>query len=265
MACGPLAAGDLLSNPSATAAGSAETPAGLRRRPSRQAAPHGRLYGEAVVLQMDVSSLARTSHRPRTGSQLIRGIMMPELPIRGRWAGLLAVLGLALAPRTSGSEDIAGKYKVAGTAHVAISPFPTQDYPGEMTATLSKSSAPDAFSLRLEARGYACTLRIRGASDGSLYFPDGAICPFDVSQPDARGHVNAQLRAGRGRVVGTRLEMDLQFEVSGSIQVWIPSRTIRVLGAEFQTPATWAPTAPVRGTAAASGSGARQHPDPSAL
>ena len=189
---------------------------------------------------------------------------MPRLAIRRRWAGLLAVLGLGFAPRTSASEHIAGKYKVAGKAHIAISPFPTHDYPGEMTATLSRSSAPNAFALRLEARGYACTLQIRGARDGSLHFPDEATCPFDVSQPDARGHVNAHLRAARARVVGTRLEMDLQFEVSGSIQVRIPSRTIRVLGAEFQTPATWAPTAPVRGTAAANGSGAREQPDPTA-
>jgi hypothetical protein len=227
-----------------------------------------RLYGAAVVRKVDVSSSAEFTNGASRVSLLknrrsvdSRSPML-RLATRERWAGLLAVLGLWLAPRTSGSEDIAGEYKVAGTAHVAISPFPTHDYPGEMAATLSRSSAPDAFSLRLKARGYACTLQIRVTSDGSLHFPDGATCPFDVSQPDARGHVNAQLRAARARIVGTRLEMDLRFEVNGSIQLRIPSRTIRVLGAEFQTPATWAPTAPVRGTAAANGSGARQHPDP---
>ena len=208
--------------------------------------------------------LAPVRTRSLAPKQQRRVSWTPFAPSRRRWAGLVAVLGLAFAPRTSRSEDIAGTYKVTGTAHVAISPFPTHDYPGEMTATLSRSAAPDAFALRLEARGYACTLQIRGASDGSLHFPDGATCPFDVSQPDARGHVNAQLRAARARVVGTRLEMDLQFEVNGSIQVRIPSRTIRVLGAELPTPATWAPTAPVRGTAAAYGSGAREHPVPSA-
>jgi hypothetical protein len=230
--------------------------------PGRPPAP------EAVVRKVDVQ-LSRVHERcltrllAREGRSVDSRSPMLGLAIPGRSAGLLALLGLGLAPPTSGSEDIAGKYKVAGTAHVAISPFPTHDYPGEMSATLSRSSAPDAFSLRLEARGYACTLQIRVTSDGLLHFPDGATCPFDVSQPDARGHVNAQLRAARGRIVGTRLEMELRFEVNGSIQLRIPSRTIRVLGAEFQTPATWAPTAPVRGTAAANGSGARQHPDPS--
>jgi hypothetical protein len=183
---------------------------------------------------------------------------MLGLATRGYAAGLLALLGLWSAPSTHGAEDIAGKYEVAGTAHVAISPFPTHDYPGEMTATLSRSRAPDALALRLETRGYACTLQVRLASDGSLQFPDGATCPLDVSQPDARGHVDAQLRTARARVVDDRLEMDIRFDVNGSIQLRIPSRTIRILGAEVQTPATWAPSAPVRGTVAANGNGVRK-------
>jgi hypothetical protein len=175
---------------------------------------------------------------------------------------LLALVGGGAAPSTSGTERISGKYDVAGTAHVSISPFPVHDYPGELTATLSRSPAPGAFSLRLEARGYACTLPVRAARDGSLQFPDRAACPLDISQSDARGHVDAQLRTARGRVVEDRLEMDLQFDVNGSIQMKIPSRTIRIFGAEIQSPATWAPTAPVHGTIAASGQGPRS-PDPS--
>lgn len=179
-------------------------------------------------------------------------------------AALLTLLGLLTVPSTSDAEGIPGKYDLAGTAHVSISPFPTHDYPGEMTATLSRSPAAGAFSLRLEAHGYACTLQIRAASDGSLQFPDRATCPLDVSQPDARGHVDAQLRTARARVVDKRLEMDLRFDVTGSIQLRIPSRTIRILGAEFRTSATWAPSAPVHGTVAASGNGIRKHPDASA-
>jgi len=178
-------------------------------------------------------------------------------------AALLMLIALPSVPSTSDEEGITGKYDLAGTAHVSISPFPTHDYPGEMTATLSRSSAPGALSLRLEARGYACTLQIRVASNGSLQFPDGAKCPLDVSQPEARGHVDAQLRGARARVVDKRLEMDVQFDVTGSIQLRIPAKTIHMLGAEFQTPATWAPSAPVHGTVAASGNGIRKHPDPS--
>jgi hypothetical protein len=169
---------------------------------------------------------------------------------------LVALVGAAAARSTE--QAIIGRYDVAGTAHVSISPFPTHDYPGELTATISPTEAPGAFALRLEARGYACTLPVRAGSDGWLQFPTAATCPLDVSQPDARGRVDAQLRTARARVVDNRLEVALQFDVKGSIQLRIPSRTVRVLGAEFQTPATWAPNAPVHGTVAASGQGSRK-------
>jgi len=185
---------------------------------------------------------------------------MLKLATREYVVGLLALLGLWSAPSTSTADAIAGKYALAGTAHVAISPFPAQDYPGEMTATLSRSPALDTLALRLETRGYACTLQVRLAGDGSLQFTDGATCPLEVSQPDARGHVDAKLRVARARVVDKRLEMNLQFDVNGSIQLWIPSRTIRILGAEVQTPATWAPSAPVHGTVTADGHGLRAAP-----
>ena len=174
---------------------------------------------------------------------------------------VLSILGAGPVPSTSGAGGIPGKYDVAGTAHVSISPFPAHDYPGEMTATLSGTPVAGALSLRLEARGYGCTLQVRADQDGSLQFPEGVTCPLDVLQPDARGHVDAQLRMGRGRIVHGRIEMDLQFDVSGRIQMKIPSRTIRIFGRDVQSPETWAPTVPVHGTVAASGQG-RRSPEP---
>lgn len=174
---------------------------------------------------------------------------------------VLSMLGAVPGPSTSGPAGLAGKYDLAGTAHVSISPFPAQDYPGEMAATLSRASASGSLSLRLEARGYGCTLQVRADEDGSLEFPEGAICPLDIAQQDARGHVDAQLRMGRGRIVGGRLEMDLRFDVDGRIQMRIPSRTVRIFGRDIQSPATWAPTAPVHGTVAASAKGQRS-PEP---
>ena len=171
-------------------------------------------------------------------------------------AALVALLGAGSTP-TPG-QGIPGTYEVAGTAHVSVSPFPAHDYPGELTATFTRTRVPETLSLRLEAQGYGCTLEVRVGRDGSLQFPDRATCPLDVSQPDARGHVDAQLRAARARVVNNRLEMDLQFDVNGSIQLRIPSRTVHVFGADLQTPAMWAPSAPVHGTVAASGNGSRQ-------
>ncbi|HEY1332832.1 MAG TPA: hypothetical protein VGF31_01170, partial [Myxococcaceae bacterium] len=171
------------------------------------------------------------------------------------------ILGATPVPSTSGPAGLAGKYDLAGMAHVSISPFPAQDYPGEMAATLSRGPTSGALSLRLEARGYGCTLEVRADQDGSLEFPEGATCPLDIAQPDARGHVDAQLRMGRGRIVHGRLEMDLRFDVDGRIKMKVPSRTIRVFGKDIQTPETWAPTAPVHGTVAASGQGQRS-PEP---
>ncbi len=170
---------------------------------------------------------------------------------------MLSMLGAAPVPSTSGPGGLAGRYDLAGTAHVSISPFPAQDYPGEMTATLSRASASGSLSLRLEARGYGCTLQVRADQDGALEFPEGATCALDIAQPDARGHVDAQLRMGRGRIVRGRLEVDLRFDVDGRIQMKIPSRTVRIFGRDIQSPATWAPTAPVHGTVAASGQGQR--------
>jgi hypothetical protein len=162
---------------------------------------------------------------------------------------------------TSGAEGISGTYDVRGTAHVSVSPFPAHDYPGNLTAILSRTAAPGAFSLRIEGRGYGCTVQVRASEDGSLQFPETATCPLDIAQPDARGHVDAQLRTARGRVVNDRLELVLEFDVNGSVQMKVPSKTIRVFGTDFQSPAGWAPTAPVHGTVAASGQGARTRPD----
>lgn len=172
-----------------------------------------------------------------------------------------ALLGAAGALSTSGGTGISGTYDIAGTAHVSISPFPAHDYPGVIRATLSRAPGSGAYSLRLEARGYGCTVAVQVAPDGSLRFPDDARCPLDIAEPDAHGHVDARLRTGRGRVAGDKLELALQLDVNGSIQMRIPSRTIRIFGTEIQSPATWAPTAPVRGNVSASGQGNRKPPD----
>jgi hypothetical protein len=171
---------------------------------------------------------------------------------------LLALLGTAPPPSTP--QGITGTYAVAGTVHASVSPFPARDFPGELTATLSRAPGQQGLSLRLEARGYRCTLPVQAGTDGSLVFPDRATCPLDVAEPDARGHVDAQLRTARGRVLEGRLEMAVEFAVSGTMQVRVPSKKIRILGSEVQTPATWTPSAPVRGTVAASGQGSRQPP-----
>ena len=178
-----------------------------------------------------------------------------------RHAMVILLVRAAPVPSVFSAEGIPGKYELTGTAHVSVSPFPAHDYPGEMTAILSRSPGAGALSLRIEARGYGCTLQVRADQDGALQFPERAACPLDITEPDARGHVEAQLRMGRGRLVHGRLDLAVQFDVSGSIQMRIPSRTVRIFGAEVRSPATWAPPAPVHGTVAASGQGPR-NPEP---
>jgi hypothetical protein len=175
------------------------------------------------------------------------------MPTLDRVLHALIALLLGAGPVLGASPD--GRYALAGTAHVSVSPFPAHDYPGEMTATLS--GGPRSLSLRLESRGYACTLQVRADQDGALAFPEGATCPLEITEPDARGHLDARLRMGRGRVGGDGLELAVEFDVKGSIQMRIPSKTIRIFGNEMHSPATWAPGAPVHGTVAASGHGQR--------
>jgi len=178
-----------------------------------------------------------------------------------RFAAVLALLGAGAAMSASSPGGITGTYDVAGTAHVSVSPFPAHDYPGQLTATLSRTPAPGALSLRIEGRGYSCTLPVRAAEDGSLQFPESPTCPLDIAQPDARGHVDAVLRTARGRVVDDKLELVLEFDVKGSVELKIPSKTIHIFGTDVHSPAGWALAAPVRGTVGASGQGARKPPD----
>ena len=53
------------------------------------------------------------------------------------------------------------------------------------------------------------------------------------------------------------VEINPRFDVDGRIQMKIPSRTVRIFGRDIHSPETWAPTAPVHGTVAASGRGQR--------
>jgi hypothetical protein len=79
----------------------------------------------------------------------------------------------------------------------------------------------------------------------------------EVRNPDARGHIDAPLRSGRGTVRGDRLSVELQFDVSGRIATRYSRTTFTVLGTEVVVPEGWTPAAPVRGTVTSSGSGTR--------
>jgi hypothetical protein len=147
---------------------------------------------------------------------------------------------------------------LTGNARVQVAPFPAGDHPSEVRVTLDQVRIPGHVSVRLESRGYSCILDAWRSTSGALKFSTPATCPVEVSRPDARGRIEAQLRSGRGMVRDDRLTLDLQFDVNGRIATRIARTTFNVFGAEVVVPEGWTPAAPVRGTVTSSGSGTRQ-------
>jgi len=153
---------------------------------------------------------------------------------------------------------MAAVFLLSGSARVDVSPFPAGDHPGEMRVTLTPGARPGHVSLRLESNGYACVLDAERSADGVLDLSVPATCSVDVSRKDARGHVDATLRSGRGTLRGDHLTLDLRFDVTGRIATRIARTRLNVLGAEIVVPEGWTPAAPVRGKVASHGSGSRK-------
>jgi hypothetical protein len=102
--------------------------------------------------------------------------------------------------------------------------------------------------------GQACELAASRADDGTLEFEAGQRCAFDLADPDARGHVEARLRAGRGRLRDRHLSLDLAFDTSGAVAL----RTapgVQMLGVEV--PSTWTAEISVNGGASIRAEGDR--------
>jgi hypothetical protein len=151
-------------------------------------------------------------------------------------------------------------FVLSGNAHYDVNPFPPGDQSGEIRVTLDKAAAPGHVSVRLESMGYACVLDAARSRDGALAFTTPATCSVDVSDPDARGHVDARLRSGRGTVKGDRLSLELSFDVTGRVSTRIPRTTLNVLGSEVVVPEGWSPDVPIKGTVRSKGSGTRRRP-----
>ena len=149
-------------------------------------------------------------------------------------------------------------FVLSGSARVQVSPFPGGDHPGEMRVTLEPTRAAGHVSVRLESRGYTCVLDASRSGSGVLEFSTPAACPVEVRRPDARGHIDAQLRSGSGTVRDGRLTLDLRFDVSSRIATRISRTTFNLFGTEVVVPEGWTPAAPVRGTVTSSGSGPRE-------
>ncbi len=153
---------------------------------------------------------------------------------------------------------VAAVFVLSGSARVDVAPFPAVDQPGEMRVTLTPGARSGHVSLRLESNGYSCVLDAARSRDGNLDLTVPATCSADVSHRDARGHLDATLRSGRGTLHGDHLTLELRFDVSGRIATRVARTKLQVLGTEIVVPEGWTPAAPVRGTVSSRGSGSRQ-------
>jgi hypothetical protein len=161
---------------------------------------------------------------------------------------------LAAAPPAG---DSAGRYVVRATVHVDAAALPDRDGDVELDVVVAPGAAPDALRLRATYGRYACDLQARLGDGGALDLAAGQPCSADVSEPDARGHVDATLKSGRGRVQGGALELDLAFDLAGRVSTRVGGKSVKVLGQEVSVPEAWTPEVPLRGGATASGKGRR--------
>lgn len=157
---------------------------------------------------------------------------------------------LAASPGAAG-DDVRGTYRIRGTAHVdAVTPLGrTTEARGDASV---RAGAGATILLRLASRGQSCELTATRARDGGLSFATGQRCAFDLRDPDTRGHVEARLRSGSGRLRERHLALDLSFELSGVVAL----RTAAGLEA-LGIPPSWTPDLPVNGGASLRAEGDR--------
>src|ERR687886_139838 len=72
----------------------------------------------------------------------------------------------------------------------------------------------------------ACDLAAQLRAGGDLALEPGQACAVDVAEPDARGHLDARLRSGRGHAGEAALELDLAFDVSGALSTRIAGQGV---------------------------------------
>jgi hypothetical protein len=158
----------------------------------------------------------------------------------------------------STDDAVYGTYLVRGRADVQVTPFPASDQPGDMKVTLGRSRTAGRVTVGIESRGYACALEASRSSSGALELVTPATCSLEIRDPDARGHVDARLRSGRGSVRDGRLSLDLRFDVEGKVSTRVARTRFTLFDTEFTVPEGWTPSVPLRGSVTSKGSGPRR-------
>jgi len=178
------------------------------------------------------------------------------LPVRAH-AGVAALaLAWASFAAVPSADQVRGVYRLHGTARVDAGPVLSREIEVHADATLGRGAAARAVRARLAAEGHACELTAALEDGGALVFEAGQRCAFDLDDPGARGRVEARLRAGRGRLRGDTLSLDLTWDLSGALRLRTSER-VQVLGRDVELPSAWTPEIPVRGEARAEAEGHR--------
>ncbi len=168
---------------------------------------------------------------------------------------LTAVAATASAKVPTSAAEARGTYRMRGTAHVAASPVIDRDVEVHADAVLDAGAGPREVRAHLVAEGRACDLVARLGGGGELSFEPGQSCHVPVDAPAVRGHVEARLRSGRGKLVDETLSLELAWDLEGAVAPPL-GRAAQVLGIPS---AGSGAQIPVRGQARATAEGWRDN------
>ncbi len=171
-------------------------------------------------------------------------------------AGALALLAGATA-RGDGRGAPAGTYRLEGTARVQARPVVDRAEDIHATAAVASGGKGGATKVRLTSQGYRCDLEARAGGAGELAFDPGQRCTIALAEKEARGRVEATLASGHGRITDGRLQLELSWNVSGAVSLFVGGERYEVMGREVEVPGGWAPEVPLRGTATTRAAGPR--------
>lgn len=179
----------------------------------------------------------------------MRRALLAALPL------LAAAPGFPAAAPGATPESARGTYRMTVAARVNAPPLPGQGMEVRADAVLRPDAGPRRIRARLAAQGHACELSGRLEPGGAIAFDAGQRCPVELDGPEARGQVEARLRAGSGKLTGRDLSLDLAWELDGTVS--LSTGGVRLPGLGLEVPATWTPATQVKGEARATATGKR--------
>jgi hypothetical protein len=168
----------------------------------------------------------------------------PAKAYRSAARALVLAFALAAHPALAGptAARARGTFRVRGTARMNAGAILPSEMDVRADVILRPGAGDRGMVARVRSMGHVCDLTARLAGDGTLTFAPGQVCLLEFDSPEVAGRVESRLESGRGRVTTSTLELDLAWQLSGSMR-----------------PSSWSPLIPVDGTARATGRGWRDN------